>query len=45
MFEGAQVGGLIGRTLRKENAKHELCRITGLDPGDPVDLIELIILN
>lgn len=30
---GAQVSGLIGRSLKERNPLNELCRITGLDPG------------
>ncbi len=32
---GAQVSGLIGRTLKEKDPKLELCRITGLDPAGP----------
>lgn len=31
---GAQVSGLIGRKLKERNPSYELCRITGLDPGE-----------
>lgn len=36
---------MIARTLKKKNPRHELCRITGLDPGWFILIYNLILIN